>query len=382
MRDWSWREGFFPAEECDRQLMIGTLADKDKIPQAIKDTAVSPSKVVHDNSIVMAQGLEAYRHLLNVAVGMLDKNLGEKETIEAIRKRWQAFSEGEPYELKTPRIEKFGKIMQALFADSKAVRAKVFEDRVGGNYLRPISSEPIVAARNMLDIKTVDTSLLIGEKEGITTHSIMTLDMAYRTQRKQESGLGGPIVTHPDPVEARRLEAQITQMRRDKLIKSNIRFVDYATAMKDIFPKADFVFNCQPMDNGPADDALIALAKARTNPTSMLVHLKGVPQRRNSTSEKWRYADVEHVIFTESIKRQHDLDHNHNQRMRALAERAITNCLTSRQLGRQPVQDMILLENADYAAFVSRAPIHPRSEGRRSPLDHAKRSDKGTELHP
>lgn len=175
--------------------------------------------------------------------------------------------------------------MQAVFADTKAIRGKVFEDRKGGNCLRPVSREPAVAARNMLDIKPVDQVLVIGEKEGITLSTLKVLDTAFRKQNKNSNPDSGIVLTHPDPKEYAQMQRHVEGLIKDKKFKGSVTFVPYEQAMRDIFPKADFVFNCQPHDNGKTDQALIEAANARTNATSTLVHLKGVPVHRNATSD-------------------------------------------------------------------------------------------------
>lgn len=375
-KDLSWKKGaFFPAEECDRQLLIGTLEDEEHIPEGIRSVAVRPKDSKAGTAVMIEKGPEAYRHLVNVAVGMLDKQLGEKETIEGIRSNWLHFTEsgGADDDEKQARKQKFGNIMQALFADSKAVRAKVFEDRVGGNYLRPVSSEPAVAARNMLDIKPVDRVLIIGEKDGISYNTLKAVDTAFRTQTAAEAQIGGIVVTHPDPAEYEKLVAGITAMKKERKLKGAVTCMPYEDAMDQMFPGANFVFNCQPMDNGVADSEMIERVRNRTNETATFINLKGVPIERNRTSPAWNDAGIERVLFVEDMQRQASLDRTHNERMRVLAERAIENCLASRMLGRQPVRDRLLMEPADYKKFVSQAGPRPRPTAPRSPIDHAER---------
>jgi hypothetical protein len=375
-KDLSWKKGaFFPAEECDRQLLIGTLEDEEHIPEGIRSVAVRPKDSKAGTAVMIEKGPDAYRHLVNVAVGMLDKQLGEKETIEGIRSNWLHFTESGSAEddEKQARKQKFGNIMQALFADSKAVRAKVFEDRVGGNYLRPVSSEPAVAARNMLDIKPVDRVLIIGEKDGISYNTLKAIDTAFRTQTAAEAQIGGIVVTHPDPAEYEKLVAGITAMKKEKKLKGAVTCMPYEDAMDQMFPGANFVFNCQPMDNGVADSEMIERVRNRTNETATFINLKGVPIDRNRTSAAWNDAGIDRVLFVEDMQRQASLDRTHNERMRVLAERAIENCLASRMLGRQPVRDRLLMDPADYKKFVSQAGPRPRPNAPRSPIDHAER---------
>lgn len=369
IKDFSWKQGlFFPAEECDRQLLIGHKDDLEKIPEEIRRQAVVPKDAKSDSALIIETGPEAYRHLLNVAVGMLDKQLGEKETIEGMRSNWLRYTSKEEGQ---SRKLKFGNIIEAIFTDSKAVRAKVFEDRVGGNYLRPVSSEPAVAARNMLDIKPVDKVLVIGEKETITLNTIKVLDTAFRKQRQDEMDTSGIVVTHPDPAEYARLVPVVNAMKLEKKLKGSVECKPYDLAMGSHFPQADFVFNCQPMDNGPHDAVLMEKTRQRTNPNSVIMHLKGVPLNRNTTSQAWQTNTPDRVFFVEDLKRQDQLDRVHNQRMRGLAEQAIENCLASRRLGRRPVEDRLLMPIEDYKAFVSNkgAPQFP-SRGRKGG-DHA-----------
>jgi hypothetical protein len=370
--DLSWKNGaFFPAEECDRQLLIGTVDDVNLIPQAIRDAAVKPSEAKQDSAVIMETGVEAYRHLLNVSVGMLDKQLGEKETIEGIRSNWLRFSENNDSAM--ARKAKFGNIVQYAFADSKAVRAKVFEDRVGGNYLRPVSSEPAIAARNMLDIKPVDKVLIIGEKDGITLNTLKAVDTAFRLQTQDETRDSGIVMTHPDPHEYALLVPLVQQLQKDKKLKGSVEFKPYDVAMSDHFKRADFVFNCQPMDNGAKDAKMLEAVGERTNQNSILVHMKGVPQNRNITSTTWKEAAPESVFFVEDLKRQDQLDRVHNQRMRDLAERAIHNCITSRKDGRQPVKDKILMKEGEYEAFVTSKPAAPPGDAPRPFTERAER---------
>jgi hypothetical protein len=166
------------------------------------------------------------------------------------------------------------------------------------------------------------------------------------------------------------LKKLVETLEHDQKLKSKVTCVPYEQAMATHMPTADFVLNCQPMDNGAADAKMIELAKARTNPTAVLVHLKGVPVQRNHTSPAWQDAAADRVFFLEDLQRQDQLDRVHNQRMRELAERAIHNCVTSRSLGMRPVENRLLIPEAEYAEFVgqkkppafpsSRRPVAPK----------------------
>lgn len=347
----SWKSGvFFPAEECDRQLLIGAVEDEKDIPEEIRAAAVPAKGATKDTTVIIDTRAEAYRHLLNVATGMLDKHLGEKETIEGIRSKWLDFIKRNADS--PERKEKFDQIMQAVFADSRAIRTKVFEDRVGDNYLRPVSSEPAVAARNMLDINPSDQVLIIGEKDGITVNTLKAIDVAYRKQAEDGAGKGGIIITHPDAAEFEKLKSAVSQLRKDKKLKSNVECIPYEEAMRSTFPQADFVFNCQPMDNGAKDAQLINKLEEREKPTAILINLKGVPQNRNRTSETWAQSGSQRVFFIEDIERQAELDRVHNQRAREMAELAIENCIASRLMHRQPVKNRLLMPAEEYAAFI------------------------------
>ena len=375
----AWKgKAFFAAEECDRQLLIGHRDQINLIPDDLKRIATTPANSKKlDSDIIIGTGTEAYRHLVNVAVGLLDKQLGEKETIEGIRARWLNFTTnaGVPAEELATRKKRYDPIIQALFTDSRSVRAKVFDDRVGGNYLRPVSTEPAVAARNLLDIKSIDKILIIGEKLGITENTLKVIDTVFRKQDSAGEN-GGIILTHPDKATLDSLRKSVDALIKDKKLKGAVTCVEYNQAMSDIFPKADFVINCQPMDNGTNDLALKDASAKRTNPTGMLVHLKGVPINRNATSDIWKKETPENVVFIESLKRQDELDRVHNQRMKNLATKAITNCVYSRSIGKRPVEMKLLLDEDQYATFVNNAKnrsIKPDLGGARSPTDHGTR---------
>ncbi|MBY0406663.1 MAG: hypothetical protein K2Q01_03145, partial [Rickettsiales bacterium] len=342
VEDLTWKVGtFFAAEECDRQLLIGSTEHEGMVPESIRRIATKPNNFKFDSSILMEKGEDAYRHLLNVAVGMLDKQLGEKETITAMRDRWAKFSTHA--DNGRSNMAKFGPLMESLFADCTAVRAKVFEDRVGGNYLRPVGSEPAVAARNMLDIKPIDQVLIIGNGESITLNTLKVIDTAFRKQVKLEAKESGIVLTHPDPKMLDQIRVTVATMQHEHKLKGSVTCIPYSKAMSDVFGKADFVFNCQPHDNGANDKALMEAASKRSNNTGLLIHLRGVPLNRDKTSEVWHEAGLERVFFNEDIQRQAQLDRVHNQRMRELAETAITNCIASRGRGFKPLKDKLLM---------------------------------------
>lgn len=81
--DTAWKKpAFFAAEDCDRQLLLGSKTDKDLVPHNIRDRAKHQklSKPVKDATVIEYGG-DAYKHVLRAATGMLDKQLGEKKPL-------------------------------------------------------------------------------------------------------------------------------------------------------------------------------------------------------------------------------------------------------------------------------------------------------------
>lgn len=79
------------------------------------------------------------------------------------------------------------------------------------------------------------------------------------------------------------------------------------------------------------------------------------------------------MVCVEGIYQQHERDTVHNERMRKLADRAIDNCVTSRMQDKKPVKDKLLMENAEYAAFISKASGRIKPGEQRGPMAHATR---------
>ena len=266
-----------------------------------------------------------------------------------MRSNWLKFTTEAKQEKSQPRIEKYGNIVECYMADSRAIRGKIFQDQKSGLFLKATSKEPAVAARNIVRPKQTDNVLLVCEKDGITEGTFKVLDNC----------LDNIYITHPDPAEAEKYANRFRSMG----YKSTIEVVSFDSAFTEDIKDFHAIFNCQPMDNGAKDAAMIEAWSNNTNKAAKLVHLKGVPQQRNTTSASWNTAAANNVIFVEDLQRQQEQDNEHNAKIIAHAETAITNSATSRRLGRRPVDSVnkstgkthLLDSPPEYEALVSTA---------------------------
>ncbi len=324
VNDWEWKQHFFPAENCDRQLLIGFADDLQHVPKALRDTADDNPRHYSDKQPIIARGADAYKHLLRVACGMLDKRPGEKETFENIRANWNAFIQPAEDNQHQERRERFGRIVQDFMDDSSTIRGQVFQNREAGFFLQAVSTEPAVAARNLIHPGKHKNILIIAEKEGITTNTFKVLDNCADVL----------YITHPDQKMCEGYANRFRQMG----YKSTIEIVPYEEAMQGELPNdIQIVFNCQPMDNGDKDRTFIEGWQKNTDRGLALVHLKGNPLMRNATSDIWKASRLENVFFIENIQAQKERDRLHNSKILEHAETAITNCATSRCFGRRPI---------------------------------------------
>jgi len=323
--DWEWkRQHFFPAENCDRQLLIGFKEDLQHVPRVILDAAINDPDHYSGAKALVAHGEDAYKHLLRVASGMLDKRPGEKKTMQAIRANWSHFLSSAANEAeRSRRQERFGPVVKAFMDDSKTLRARLFEDKQAGFFLHAVSTEPAVAARNLIRPGKRDSALMICEKDGITTNTFKVLDNCASTLH----------LTHPDPAKCDEYANQFRRMG----YKSTIEVVPYDEALGERLGEFRLVFNCQPMDNASKDDAMITAWRTHSNPGATLVHLKGNPLVRNATSEAWKAKRPGGVVFIEDILEQKKRDLAHNSEILGQAETAIANSIASRRQGRRPV---------------------------------------------
>lgn len=83
---------------------------------------------VGDSSLELHRGVEGYRLLLEVATGLRSAIAGETNVFGQLRAAWREYQQRAPDAAKG----EFGELMEALFADTRAIRTHFLQD-IGGN---------------------------------------------------------------------------------------------------------------------------------------------------------------------------------------------------------------------------------------------------------
>jgi hypothetical protein len=348
--DPAWRKHFLEIEGCTGQLFLGNVADKNKIPAEIIGKGKAPARPGYPQVLIL-EGREAYDRMLQIYCGLHEKHFGGKEIGNNIKRNWEAAinAERNGHAVVQQRIRKYGKVVEALIADGRHIRAQTMEDIPNGHYVRPTSNNfSGVAARNLVHLPTDTDILVIADKEHLTLGTLTALDGRHRRIA----------ITHPDPAQLEDLHHQITTSRLNQQLKGDYDYVPFDKAMAGNLRNMPFVFNCRPMDSGPEDAALAEAWKARPDNGGTLIHLRGVPKQRDATSATWERAKAgitgdNKIILPEDIRQQREADKGHNHAIRKLAEHAIANCALSRAHGLQPVYKYMLREPGAYGQLIT-----------------------------
>jgi hypothetical protein len=327
---WQGKEEFFTPESCARQLLVGTEEDLHKIPDDVKQKASKSETTTLKRSsnrtrTSIRRAGEAYQYLLKVSCGLDSQKKGEPHILGQVRKTWKSFEQA--YQ---DRAKQLSTIMQAVFEDAKKIRTNIL------NRLKPIDTA--VAAKDLAGIKGGERVLIIAEKEGTTT------DIARALGKECATTVGELVITHPNQQALSERFSELQIEARDKRIKSPIQSINYQELLQEGFEQYDYVFVCQPMNDSELDRQIIDQWKMRCREDGKLVHIKGNPLLRNTTTDLWKNAELGNFVRPEEISQFHRDCIQEDRKTIDHAEKACDYCSETRARNLKPkVAEMLAL---------------------------------------
>ncbi len=332
IKPWEGIEKFFPAESCARHLLVGTARDWEDVPEEMR-TAVVPDRVKKPmHKITIKHGQEAYEFLLLIGCGLEAERQGETHICGEIKRAWHGF-----------KSEKAGsavlleQIMQAIFADIKKIQSTILEK------MHPISKYLAVTGRILAGISKGCGAkvLLIGQTQDITTGTAHALS----------SHVDEIWITHPNEREVQRRYEELHLAQKEGRVKAKVSIVPFKMALETHTKLANHIFVCTPMGEDTAlDTEIINAWKARAAERSdgYILHLKGDPHARNTTSEIWREAGLVSFITPEQMQQRLQSDRNENATILAQARQACVNASLVRASGKDPRSEALTMDKEEF----------------------------------
>lgn len=313
---WEGKERFFAPESCARQLLVGTTSDKESLPETVLQRAEESGRLEErlntTRFTVVKEGKNAYQYLLELVCGLQSQNKGEYHILGQFKGSWKNFLAKFP-----EKAKEMISVIQVLFEDANKIRHAVLEK------LKVTGYE--IAGANLAGVEGGEEVLVIAGNYGMTLNTARALgrDCARRVEHIT--------VTHTSPDQLRERYLELKKAREDKTIRAGID----QTSMDDALSKIDefdHVFVCHEMQT-PLDQPLASSWEKRNRDSGRLVHLKGDPMSKGTSTGFWRELELKSLILPEQVREQFHVEIGENNRILGLAQRACEICAEDRGKG-------------------------------------------------
>lgn len=254
---------------------------------------------------------------LKFPVDLIVKKRGEPHILGQIKDAWRKFED--TYQ---DRAKKLSSIIQAIFEDANKIRTNIL------NHLKPINYA--VAAKDLIGIKGGERILIIAEKAGITTDIARALGKECITTVKEI------VISHPN---SQALSERIGDLKLEianKTIKANVIPIGFQTLLTEGCDNYDHIFICQAMNDNEVDRNLINLWQTRSRNDGKIVHLKGNPLAKNTTTNLWQDASLKNFVTPENISEFYKTCMEKDHQTLTHAEKACDYCSDKRVNNEKP----------------------------------------------
>jgi hypothetical protein len=296
VKPWEGMDSLFLAEDCSRFTFVMNKNEFFRLPPEIEQIAVKhletpPPKNSHP--VKIERGVRAYEQLLRLAVGLEDADNRNAAVSKYVLPQWKVFKEKHP-----ERAEEFEKIIRNISSDCTIINKNTGITQIARPTL-DLAAKRLMGLHNGLTTKARVTKkqdiLVVADKAPITQELVKYLT--------QSAAVGTVYLTHPDPVEldARLHEIQeLVAGKQFSLRAARVEKIPFTQAMDtDAF---NHIVICTPIGAYPEQDqAIIDAWKARTREDGFMVHRKGNPAARQTTTPPYSTANLKNFIGVEQL---------------------------------------------------------------------------------
>lgn len=332
---WDGREQLFVAESCARQLLVGTTQDLSCIPQEfVTQARKANSSYAEDANVTrvarIKEGESGYDYLLQLTCGLLSKKRGEPHILGQIRTNWNKYVEA--FQERGARLVS---VMNALFEDAKKIRRAILEQ------LTEVSD--LTCGKLLAGIEGGEKILVIAGSNSLTFDTVRELGKSGRRSAREIH------IAVTNPSQSVELSKDCQEAKRRKLLASEVQVIPETNVISDGFNNFDHVFVCIPMgQNTELDEKITTTWSQRTRDKGFIVHYRGDPNARNTTSTYWQTARLRNFISPEQIKEQYSYKQQANRQVRTNAKQACENSAIARSCGKKPIEDYLTLPKDQY----------------------------------
>lgn len=308
--NWRLRSDIPYAESCARQIWYGH-EDSFKF---------FPLKEIRHNGCTLYFGADAYKHLLELKLGMLSEKYAETNIAGQFYKGWEELHNKNPEEGK-----RYDKLIQNLTADFRLIKSRVLD------HYQQRRHE--LVARDLSGINKGDKVLVVGHyyNENVSN---FTEGLVRVLTSKGGSQVHEITVTNPDDDINHKLNQKFSSLFSDGRIKNpvgSMPFHDFYKAVEEY----DRIFIALPMSECPeADITMIDAWKNRVNQNNTLTHLCERLSKNSKASHEW--SRLESFVSPTDIRQEMADRALRNGKIIERAGLSIDACIEMRLSGTQP----------------------------------------------
>lgn len=315
VRQWRLTNHVPYAKSCTRQIWFGGQ-------QVFK---TFPVDQIHDHSVTMYFGANAYQHLMRLSLGLLSNQFGETNIAGQLYSGWANIHKQYPEQAKP-----YDTLVQHLISDTRLIRHRIMPNWKMQTYE--------LAARDLSGMQNQDSVLIIGHVNEQGRISPMT-DMLVRKLTSNESLRAHEIlITHPDPQVTKSLLKDLEDLKRSGRIRENIGSFNFKE-LPLAFELYDRAYITMPMGTDPeADSFIIDSWKNRSADGNTLTHLRSAAENKALPAGPWLIADLDNYTGPDEIREEMAARRRNNNQLAKNAEAAILKCVSLRLNQLQPSQ--------------------------------------------
>lgn len=297
VKPWEGMDSLFLAEDCARFTFVMNKDEFAKLPPEIEKTAQQhtlnpPPKSSHP--VRVEKGIKAYELLLSLAVGLEDADNRSPATQKYVFPQWDAFKQKHP-----ERKDEFEKLIRNIRSDCTIINNHSAIAQIPKPTLE-LAVKRLIGLRNGNHSKTTvpqskQDILVVADKAPITQGLVKQL--------AQSSSVGTVFLTHPEPLEMHMRLHEIKELVAGKQLSLkgvNVEKIPYEQAMDT--DKFNHIVICTPIGKYPQQDqTLIDAWNARKREDGFIVHRKGNPAARQTTTPPYSTANLKNFIGVEQL---------------------------------------------------------------------------------